>query len=375
MIIRHSVLKNVSTIAFFYLLTAIQCFAQSVTLQELIKLSEIYPDQALEKVEQELLLTNLPETKKAILQSLKADIAYYVDQPDLIFGAAEQALTSGLLNKRWQVKTLITKARGHFQMKEDKLFLNTANEAVFKSDHYELTTLKAAAIIERANANALFKNFTESAEDLTVANRYLKVLPDSFTKGVMQERYTAALRLLSRFDEAIVAQLKAIEIFKLVKSVHFLSISYHNLSRVYAAAGDMDNAIINMEMSYHWATEDNNKLNQAFSLSRLAEYQLKLNQVSKAEVTLREALKVADESPSFRVQFLARKDLALLTCTKTQATACQDALRAAIKFAARFKMVADQQYLMERLAQAYFHQEEHELAYITLKKSMNMTEN
>lgn len=370
-----SVLKNVFLIGLLLSFTALQCFAQSFSIQELIKLSEIYPEEALEKVEQQLLLPYISASDKAMLQSLKADVAYYVDQPDLILGASEQALASGLLNEHWQVKTLITKARGHFQMKENKLFLNTANDAVFKSDRYDLTILKAASVIERANANALFKNFSESKDDLTLANRYLKALPDSFTKGVMQERYSAALRLLSRFEEAIESQHTAIEIFKKVKSVHFLAISYYNLGRVYDASGDIENAIKNMELSYQWAKEDNNKLNQAFSLSRLAEYQLKLNQVSKAEITLNEALRVADESPSFRVQFLARKDLALLTCTKTYESPCQNALKAAITFAEKFKMTADQGDLLKRLAQAYFQQERHELAYKALKKSMDISDN
>jgi len=353
-------------------LNSLQCLAQPSKIQDFLKLSEIYPEQTLKQIEQQLLLTTLPNNQRAMLHSIKADAAYYVDQPDLILDAAQKALSSGLLNRRWQVKTLITKARGHYQMKEYKQFFQAANEAVLKSEQYNLTVLKAAAVIERANANALFKKHTKSEEDLALANRYLKALPDTFTKGVMQERYTGALRLLGRFEEAVISQHKSIEVFKKTQSIHFLAVSYYNLGRVYDAAGDIEKATENMELSYRWALEDRNKLNQAFSLSRLAEYQLKLNQTAEAEKTLIKALKIADQSPSFKVQFLARKDLALLTCTKTSNLACQNSLNAAIVFAGKYNMLADKSELLQRLAAAYFQVEQYQLAYQTLKQSLTL---
>ncbi|SEL06362.1 Tetratricopeptide repeat-containing protein [Colwellia chukchiensis] len=346
------------------------CPAQSLQVNSLINLSEIAPKRALAEIEQQLAQPEITNSERAMLTSLKADTAYYLDQPDLILAAAKFALASNLLNPRWQVKTLITMARGYEQMKDYKQYLATAEDAVRKSDQFDLKILKAAALIERATAIALFDDFEKSSADLALANRYLMALPDNFTKGVMQERYTGALRLLSRFEDAIASQQKSINIFQQTQSVHFLSISHYNLGRVYESIGDVKSAIKQMERSYQLAQEDNNKLNQAFSLSRLASYQFKLNQTVEAKNTLNKAIQVADESPSFKVQFLARKDLAVLTCSNNVNLACQEALTHAISFAEKYRMSVDRSELMQKLANVYFQNTQYQLAYQTLKQAI-----
>lgn len=368
-IIRLLYLKNVFFISFLMLLASLQCSAQTTPIEELVALSEKHPEQALAEIEQQLLSNTIHDINKAKLQSLKADVAFYTDQPELVLPAATIALSSGLLNEKWQVRTLLAKARGHLHMEEYYLFLATANEAVVKSDQYNLTLLKAAAVIERATANAIFENYSKSEQDLIIANRYLKALPDSFNKGAMQERYSGVLGLLGRRDEAIALQQSSIEIFKKIQSLHFLALSYYNLGRVYENSEDFEKAIEYMELSYLTGVKDNNIINQAFALSRLAEYQLKLNQITEAEKTYLKALKAADESPSIMVQFLARNGFALLTCTKSFGLTCQKALNAAITFAEKSNMLADKKLLLEQLAEAYFQEKQYQRAYETLKQS------
>ncbi|WP_085285883.1 tetratricopeptide repeat protein [Colwellia chukchiensis] len=341
-------------------------------LTEQIKLN---PNQAFYKVEALLTDPELTAKEKAILMVLQTEVAYYIDQPEYILHYAELAMATGELNERWHTRALISQARGYFQRGQFNLYFSSADMALTKATRAKLAAYKVSAIIERAFASTLLSDLEHANQDLTLAQKYLALLPKNFDKAIILERFSAVNSHLNNAKIAILHQKQAIDIYQNINSAHFLSIGYYNLGRIYQQLEQWQKASELMLASYHKALEDNNALNQAFSLSRLSEFQYKLAQPKLAKKYLYDAIVAADVSPSARVKIHVRKNMANVLCDNKAYQECKNLLLETVALAKTNTMQRDQIQLMEILAEAYYHLAMYEEAYKTLQSSNQLNSN
>lgn len=325
------------------------------------------PKAAYYQIEAFLTDTELPLSLKTKLMVMQSEISYFIDQPDSILKYSKSALATGLLVEPWYTRVLISQSRGYYQRGEFKEFFATANMAVNKAEQSNLLNYKIAALIERAFASHLLLDNDEAKKDLNLAVKYLDLLPNIFDKATILERFSAVNKRLGNIEIAKKYQHQAIDIYIKINSAHYLSVAYYNLGRIYQEVKDWQEASNLMLQSYRWALKDNNKLNQAFSLSRLSEFQSKLEKYQQSKKYLSEAIIAADASASERVKIHVRKNMANILCLNKDFKACESLLIATISFAKSFNMQLDQIELLRMLAEAYYQQGVFEKAYLTLK--------
>jgi len=254
-----------------------------------------------------------------------------------------------------------------FQRKQPEKSYLIANDAVKYAEQFNLQKLRVPALVERAYANLYLDKAAKAKRDITLAQRYLLVLQDDFNKAIILERLSGAVSLLKDIKLALILEQQAIDILTNVAGAHYLSIAYYNLSRNHHALNNVLKAKDSMELSYQWAIKDNNNLNQAFSLYRLAQYQTQLGHHKQAEQSLLAALKASDESNSVRVKVIVRKEMATFLCRTNKIEHCEELLIKTIDYAKRYSMLADLKELSIALAELYYQQEKYQKAYNTLK--------
>jgi len=344
--------------------------ASNIDSQSLNKLISLKPEQAFVEIQLKLNKPSITLQRKAELKVLLAEVAYYIDQPEHILQYSTQALSSGLLNNKWHAKALINQARAYFQRKQYEKFYIAANSAVKHAEEFNLPKQRVAALIERAFSYAFLDKHILAENDVALVSRYFKVLPDDFNKAVLLDRFSGVNQRLTRNQAALTAQQKAIIIYQKMKATHFTSIAYYNFAGIYKSLNNWRQAAINMQLSYDWAVKDNNKLNQAFSLYRLAEYKLRLGEKVAAESHLIEAMKIADQTSSERVKALVRKDMAQFLCDENKILACEKLIVETLGFTQQHGLVTDEIELKRMLAQVYFQQGHFEKAYLLLKETL-----
>lgn len=330
---------------------------------------QISPQEVFYKIEALLEDPEMSLAQKARLMVIQSETSYFIDRPEYILKYSKLALSSGLLDDFWYTRAIIDQARGYSQRGQYKEFFATANIAVTKAERSSLSNHLIAALIERAYSNIVLGNEDKGIIDLKLAVKYLDLLPDVFEKAVMLGRYSAANKEIGRIETAKKYQLQAINIYKKIESPHFLSIGYYNLGRIYQEVEDWEEASKLMLQSYRWALKDKNKLNQAFSLSRLSEFQNKLGKYKQAKEYLNEAVIAADASISERVKIQVRTNMAAILCQNNEFEECKTLLIQSISFAKSYKMRLDQVILMRMLAEAYYQLASFEKAYLTLKEA------
>ncbi len=330
------------------------------------------PEEVFFKIEELLKDNELSLVLKAKLMVMQSDIAYFIDQPEYILKYSKLALASGLLTEPWDTRVLISQSRGYFQRGQFKEFFASANMAVLKAERSNLSNYRVSALVERAFASNLLGNNNKANKDLNLAIKYLDLLPNNFDKAIILERFSAVNTQLGHIETAKKYQHQANDIYKKIKSIHFLSISYYNLGRIYQEVEDWEQASQLMLQSYHWALEGKNKLNQAFSLSRLSEFQNNLGKYELAKKYLNDAIIAADASTSERVKIHVRKSMANILCKNNELQECKTLLLETISFAKSYNMQLDQVELMHILAQTYYLLGSFEQAYLTLKAANNV---
>lgn len=356
------------TLNMFNCVTAHGYNLSDTALIEKIKLT---PKEAFRYIQAQVIKQEVSSERKAELRVLLSEVAYFIDQPEHIVKYAEQAIASGRLNQQWHTRGLISLARGYYQKKEYQQFYTAANTAVLNADNYSFPMLKVAALAERAFANVLLGNKVKAKTDLTLVAKYLRLLPDVFEKAIVLERFSAGNIQFKNLKTALKFQNQAIDIYQKNQGSHFLSAAFYNLARIYSAQKSWQQANDYMMKSYRWALNDKNKLNQAFALSRIAEYQMELGHKERAEQHLKEAVAAADESASERVVIHARTKMAHFICQKiSKISECQALLNETIAFANAYKMFVDVKVLTRMLADNYAIQGDFEKAYSTLKDTL-----
>ena len=228
---------------------------------------------------------------------------------------------------------------------------------------------KIAALVERANAYNLLGNNTNAAKDLTLAIKYLDLMPNIFDKAIILERFSTVNKRLGNIEVAQKYQRQANVIYEKMGSPHYLSVGYYNLARIYQEISQWQDASSWMLKSYRQALKDKNKLNQAFSLSRLSEYQNNLGNLTAAKNYLNEAIIAADLSTSERVKIHVRKNMANILAKNNEFTKSRALLIETIKLAKTHKMERDRVELIHMLAETYFKLGNFESAYLTLKSA------
>jgi tetratricopeptide (TPR) repeat protein len=337
--------------------------------QKLSRESTVNPKAVFYKIEALLADPDIAITLKAKLMVMQSDIAYAIDQPESIIKYSKLALATGLLIEPWHTRALISQSRGYYQRKQFKAFFATANMAVIKSEQSSLSNYKVAALVERAFAYHLLDDNKAANKDLNIAVKYLELLPSVFDKTTILERFSAVNKSLGHIKTARKYQGQANDIYKKLNSAHYLSIGYYNLGRIYQETQAWDEAGRLMLKSYRWALKDNNKLNQAFSLSWLSEYQNNLANHSQAKTHLNKAIIAADASTSERVKIHVRKNMASILCQNKEFQACKTLLVETIAFAKSYKMERDQVELMRILAETYYQLGAFKKAYLILKEA------
>ena len=335
--------------------------------QQLSEQVAINPKEAFYQIEVLLADTELPLTLKTKLMVMQSEIAYFIDQPESILKYSKSALATGLLIEPWYTRVLISQSRGYYQRGQFKEFFATANMAVNKAEQSNLLNYKIAALVERAFAYHLLADNEATNKDLNLAVKYLDLLPNVFDKATILERFSAISKRLGNIETAKKHQNQANEIYKKINSAHHLSVGYYNLGRIHQEVEDWQEASNLMLQSYRWALKDNNKLNQAFSLSRLSEFESNLGNFQQAKKHLSEAIVAADASTSERVKIHVRKNMANILCQNKEFKACKTLLLATISFAKSYNMQLDQIELMRSLAETYYQLGAFEKAYLTLK--------
>jgi len=350
----------------------------NVSLAQSINYSDIYqktikdPAQTFSEVEQLLLSPNLANDDKNKLKVIQSEIAYFLDQPEHILSYVSEALSSGVLNNKWHARALISKARGHLQRKENKLFLIASQAAVNKAKKSVSPYQETAAIVEQAFAYVITGKIAIAKEKIKLAKKYISLLADDFNKAMILHRYSATLSKLGQYSLAIDVSIKAVQILEKLNAPHFISVGYYNLALSYDRANQIKLAAKQMELSYRWAVKDNNKLNQAFSLASLAKYQEQLNYIDQAKQTLLKAVNIANKTNSNRVKILSLKHLALFSCKYTQGEKCQQYLQESISIAEQFNFKKDRSELLKILADELFKDKKYKAAYEALKNSENL---
>ncbi|WP_448212440.1 hypothetical protein [Colwellia sp. MEBiC06753] len=334
----------------------------------------IQPEQTFYELQAQLNSEMSPK-EQAKLLVLLSEVAYFVDQSEKILTYVEQAMASGMLDKAWYSSALVNKARAHYQRREYELFLLTAQAAYESAKQSSTPTIEAAALIELTFANVILEKDNQLELNLKLIQKYLSYLKDDLDKGVLLQRYSAVLRNLNRFDQARIPIQQTIPIFEKIGSKHFISISYYNLGRIEQEQGHYQQAADAMELSYQWASKDKNFLNQAFSLSRLAEYQEHLGQIESAKKSLELAKDSATKVTSTRVQLLVYKKVAEFSCRNEASTLCYQQLNDAITLAKNSGLVKDDIELTRFLATMYAKDKRYQQAYETLAASIESSSN
>lgn len=329
----------------------------------------INPKAVFYEIESLLVDPELNVNLKAILMVLQSEVAYFIDQPEHILKYSKAALATGLLTDTWHARVLISQSRGYFQRGQFNEFYATANMAVIKTEQYNLSTYKISALVERAYANNLLGNNDQAIKDLALAIKYLELMPNIFDKAIILERYSAVNKRLGNIKVAQNNQHQANAIYEKIDTPHYLSIGYYNLARIYQAIENWQDASVWMLKSYRQALKDKNKLNQAFSLSRLSEYQNNLGNIKEANKYLNEAIIAADLSASERVKIHVRKNMAKILAQNKAFIECKTLLLETITLAETYQMERDKIELMQMLAETYFSLGDFESAYITLKSA------
>ena len=329
----------------------------------------INPKAVFYEIESLLVDPELNVNLKAILMVLQSEVAYFIDQPEHILKYSRAALATGLLTDTWHARVLISQSRGYFQRGQFNEFYATANMAVIKTEQYNLSTYKISALVERAYANNLLGNNDLAIKDLALAIKYLELMPNVFDKAIILERYSAVNKRLGNIKVAQNHQHQANAIYEKIDTPHYLSIGYYNLARIYQAIENWQDASVWMLKSYRQALKDKNKLNQAFSLSRLSEYQNNLGNIKEAKKYLNEAIIAADLSASERVKIHVRKNMAKILAQNKAFIECKTLLLETITLAETYQMARDKIELMQMLAETYFSLGDFESAYITLKSA------
>ena len=329
----------------------------------------INPKAVFYEIESLLVDPELNVNLKAILMVLQSEVAYFIDQPEHILKYSRAALATGLLTDTWHARILISQSRGYFQRGQFNEFYATANMAVIKTEQYNLSTYKISALVERAYANNLLGNNDLAIKDLALAIKYLELMPNVFDKAIILERFSAVNKRLGNIKVALKYQHQANIIYEKIDTPHYLSIGYYNLARIYQAIENWQDASVWMLKSYRQALKDKNKLNQAFSLSRLSEYQNNLGNIKEANKYLNEAIIAADLSASERVKIHVRKNMAKILAQNKAFIECKTLLLETITLAETYQMERDKIELMQMLAETYFSLGDFESAYITLKSA------
>lgn len=329
----------------------------------------INPKAVFYKIEALLVDTELPVNLKVRLMVLQSEVAYIIDQPESILKYSKAALATGLLTDIWHARALISQSRGYSQRGQFHEFFATANMAVIKTEQSSLLNYKIAALVERANAYNLLGNNTNAAKDLTLAIKYLDLMPNIFDKAIILERFSTVNKRLGNIEVAQKYQRQANVIYEKMGSPHYLSVGYYNLARIYQEISQWQDASSWMLKSYRQALKDKNKLNQAFSLSRLSEYQNNLGNLTAAKNYLNEAIIAADLSTSERVKIHVRKNMANILAKNNEFTKSRALLIETIKLAKTHKMERDRVELIHMLAETYFKLGNFESAYLTLKSA------
>jgi len=335
--------------------------------QELSHQIPINPKAVFYKIEVLLADTELTLTLKTKLMVLQSEVAYIIDQPENILKYSKAALATGLLNDTWHTRVLISQSRGYFQRGQFKEFFATANMAVLKAEQSNLLNYKIAALVERAYAYNLLGNNEKSVKDLNLAIKYLELMPNVFDKAIILERFSSANKRLGEIEKAQKYQHQANTIYEKINTPHYLSIGYYNLARIYQEIENWQEASLWMLQSYRQALKDKNKLNQAFSLSRLSEYQNNLENFQEAKKYLNEAIIAADLSSSERVKMHVRKNMANILAQNKEFEECKTLLLETIALAETYQMQRDRIELMQMLAETYYQLGAYNKAYLTLK--------
>lgn len=319
----------------------------------------------------EVLLTNdeISSLEKAKLMTIQAEVSYIIDRPENIFRYSNAAINTGLLNDIWYTRALISKSRGYFQRGQFQEYFSTANLAVLKAEESNLLNYKIAALVERANAQILLGDKDKATDDLIIAIKYLELFPENFDKAMALESYSYAQKSLSNIQTAIKYQHEAILIYGKIASPHYLSIGYYNLARIYQMNEDWEAASQWMLKSYQQSLTDDNKLNQAFSLTRLSEYQNHLGNLKQAKKYLNKAIVAADATSSERVKITVRKNMANILFQNREFQACRDLLIESISFAEAFQMKQDEIELLDKLSQTYYQLGDFKNAYLSLQEA------
>ena len=337
--------------------------------QKLNNQISINPKAVFYEIESLLVDPELNVNLKAKLMVLQSEVAYIIDQPEHILKYSKAALATGLLTDTWHARVLISQSRGYFQRGQFNEFYAAANMAVIKTEQFNLSTYKISALVERAYANNLLGSNDKAIKDLALAIKYLELMPNVFDKAIILERFSAVNKRLGNIKVALKYQHQANIIYEKIDTPHYLSIGYYNLARIYQAIENWQDASVWMLKSYRQALKDKNKLNQAFSLSRLSEYQNNLGNIKEANKYLNEAIIAADLSASERVKIHVRKNMAKILAQNKAFIECKTLLLETITLAETYQMERDKIELMQMLAETYFSLGDFESAYITLKSA------
>ena len=343
-------------------------YASSYELeQQLSQQLQINPQAAFVRIEALLSDTEIPVLLKARLMVLQSEISYIIDRPENILKYAEAAMNTGLIDDIWYTRALISQSRAHFQRGQYEEYFNSANYAVLKAEEANLLNYKTAALVERAYAQVFLGDNERAKNDLTIATKYLELSPENFHKAIILERFSAAQIKLSNIQTATANQHQAIVIYEKINSPHYLSIGYYNLGRIYQKAQNWQESNQWMLKSYQQALTDDNKLNQAFSLTRLSEYQNNLGNLKQAKQYLKKAIISADASSSERVKITVRKNMANILFQNREFKACKDLLIESISFADSFQLHGNKTELLEKLSQTYYQLGDFKNAYLSLQ--------
>lgn len=342
--------------------------------QQLSQQLQINPEAVFNNIEVLLAGEETSLRLKAKLLTIQSEISFIIDRPENILKYAKAAIDTGLLDETWHTRALISQSRAYFQRGQYEEYFLTANKAVIKAEKSNLLNYKIAALVERAYAQVFLGDDEKATNDLTIAIKYLELSPENFDKAMILESFSAAQIRLNNIQTAIKHQHQAIAIYEKINSPHYLSISYYNLARIYQMTEDWHEASQWMLKSYQYALTDDNKLNQAFSLTRLSEYQNNLGNLKQAKKHLKKAIIAADESSSELVKITVRKNMVSILCQNKEFIACKNLLIESISFAETFKMQRDKIEFIKKLADTYSHLGEFEKAYLTLQ-SANINNN
>jgi len=329
----------------------------------------INPENAFHKIENLLADPKLSLVLNAKLMVMQSEIAYFIDQPEHILKYANLALATGQLTERWYTRALISQARAYFQLGQYNAYFASANMAVAKAELANLSTFKVSALVERAFASNFLGKNDRANKDLKLAVKYLELLPNDFDKAIILERFSAVMTEMEHIETAKTHQQQANKIYNDINSIHFLSSGNYNLGRIHQKVGDWQEASRLMLASYHWALKDNNKLNQAFSLSRLSELQNNLGNYQVAKNYLDDAILAADASNSGRVKIHVRKNMVNILYQNKAYQECKTLLVETIAFAKSYKMQLEQVELMTMLAETHYQLGAFKDAYSTLKEA------